>query len=276
MMAIGPVEPVKMPPYNYQKQHFGGGGSASASAMKGPAMIEITEADRQAQISELTWAAEMLSRQPFECSLGVLDATKAGKRCDSCTDATMPCYKIGRVKDALKPFFADVRDSCAALQAREDVGEVEQAIASAGKKIGGGEAALVLTRVLSDGSRFVLMSYDHYLHELRISEERGRKKAAAPAEPGDVLREAAGMNIRPALTEASEKILRFIESYHAANGVCPTTVEIQRAGIYSSLEQIARILDVLERFGYISREYGRKRNIALLKNQALASKENAP
>ena len=38
MMARGPVEPVRMPPYHYQKQHVGGGGSASAE--KGPAMTD--------------------------------------------------------------------------------------------------------------------------------------------------------------------------------------------------------------------------------------------
>ena len=55
-----------------------------------------------ADVSELRWAADMLSRESIQCALGIEEIS--GARCAHCSDTNMRCFQIGRVREALKPF----------------------------------------------------------------------------------------------------------------------------------------------------------------------------
>lgn len=64
------------------------------------------------------------------------------------------------------------------------------------------------------------------------------------------------------VTPRQGQVLTFIEDEINAGRVLPNTVEIARHCGFSTGE-IARILDALEHFGYITRLRGMKRNIRL-------------
>lgn len=64
------------------------------------------------------------------------------------------------------------------------------------------------------------------------------------------------------VTERQSEVLTFIEDEIAAGRPSPNTVEIaKRAGF--STGEVSRILDALEYMGYITRLFGRRRNIRL-------------
>jgi len=68
--------------------------------------------------------------------------------------------------------------------------------------------------------------------------------------------------IKHGVTERQSVVLSFIEDEIAAGRPSPNTVEIAKHAQYSTGE-VARILDALEHMGYITRIFGRRRNIRL-------------
>jgi DNA-binding MarR family transcriptional regulator len=76
-----------------------------------------------------------------------------------------------------------------------------------------------------------------------------------------------GMHLEMAMTkvgvtERQSEVLTFIENEIAAGRPSPNTVEIAKRAGYSTGE-VSRILDALEHMGYITRIFGRRRNIRL-------------
>lgn len=59
-------------------------------------------------------------------------------------------------------------------------------------------------------------------------------------------------------------VYRFIETYMQANGFAPSVRNIAD-GCYMSRGNVIRYLDKLEAWGYITREPGQARSIALVK-----------
>jgi DNA-binding MarR family transcriptional regulator len=64
------------------------------------------------------------------------------------------------------------------------------------------------------------------------------------------------------VTERQSEVLTFIENEIAAGRPSPNTVEIAKQAGYSTGE-VSRILDAPEHMGYITRIFGRRRNIRL-------------
>lgn len=69
------------------------------------------------------------------------------------------------------------------------------------------------------------------------------------------------------LTDKQSKVLRYISEYIAKHEFAPTQTEIS-AAMGSTGPAILRMLDILQRKGYVERDFQRHRAIKVLKEAA--------